>query len=404
MSFEIKEHYEGVPVVDVDPFSPETLRSPEAFWADLRDVGPVAYIPRYGNYILSRYEEVRQAQADWRALTTAAGAGMSDIRKADHWRPASVIVEVDPPRHTEVRKVLNKVIAPPIVRGWRERFEEDAQQMADQLVAKGRFDGVRDVAEAYVLKVFPESIGLDINREQAVAVGDLNFNGIGPKNELLLQAQEKVAPFLEWWHSSIKGETIKPGGFGELLFNGEATGEVPKGMAGALTSTFLRGGLDTTISSIGSALWLLASHPDQWQLLKERPELLRNTFDETLRMESPISTNFRTTASGPCQISGFTLQGDKKVQLLLGAANRDPRRWDKPDTFDITRDASAHVSFGNGIHACAGQLIARLEFDCIIKALLQRVAKLELDGPVRHRPNNALRTLETLPLRITLHA
>jgi len=393
----------GVPIVDIDPFDHNYLRNPHEIWESLRNVGPVAWLSRYGHYVLSRYDHVKMAQNEWRTFTTAGGAGISDIRKPDNYRPSSVIVEVEPPKHTDVRKTVNKVIAPPVVRGWREQFESSGEELIDEVVKRGRFDGVRDVSEPYVLKVFPDSIGLDLNREQAVAVGDLNFNSLGPNNELVAKAREKVAPFLAWWHQSIKGETVKPGGAGEMLFKLEADGEIPVGLAGGLVQTFLRGGLDTTISSIGSALWLFAKNPDQWRLLRSKPELLRGAFDETLRMETPIQTNFRTT-TGPIEVGGLPLDADKKVQLLLGAANRDPRHWSDPAKFDIARDATSHVAFGNGIHACAGQLIARLEFDSVIKALMNRVALIELDGEPEHRLNNSLRTLNKLPLKVTLDA
>ncbi|MGE0799468.1 MAG: cytochrome P450 [Lautropia sp.] len=401
MSFEVKDRLDGVPVVDVDPFDEAWLRTPYEYWEQLRNVGPVAWIPKYQCYVLCRYEQVKAAQADWRTFTTAHGAGLSDIRKPENWRPASVIVEVEPPRHTEVRKVVNGVISPKAVRGWRARFESDAEAMIAPLIERRTFDGVRDVAESYVLKVFPDSMGLEINREQAVAVGDLNFNSIGPKNERVVASHKHVEPFLEWWHSAVRGEMLRAGGFGEEMFRQEAAGQIEQGLAGKLTMTFLRGGMDTTISSIGNALWLFASNPDQWQLLRSRPELLRGAFDEALRIESPISTNFRTTTT-QVEIDGCRLAADKKVHLMLGAANRDPRRWVHPHRFDITRDAAGHVSFGTGIHACAGQLIARLEFDCVMKALMKRVKSIGLAGKAEHRVNNALRTLDHLPLEVTL--
>lgn len=400
MNFEVKEHIDGVPVVDVDPFDTDWLRNPYDYWEQLRNVGPVAWIPKYQNYVLCRYEQVKAAQIDWRTFTTAHGAGLSDIRKPENWRPASAIVEVEPPRHTEVRKVVNGIIAPSAVRGWRARFEADAEALISRLMETGTFDGARDVAEAYVLKVFPESMGVEINREQAVAVGDLNFDSIGPKNERVLASQERVKPFLDWWHSALKGEMVQAGGFAEAMFKQEKEGTMENGLAGKLTMTFLRGGLDTTISSIGSALWLFATHPDQWQLLRAKPELLRGAFNEVLRMESPISSNFRTTTT-EVEIEGCKLAADKKVQMMLGAANRDPRRWSDPAKFDITRDATGQVAFGNGIHACAGQVIARLEFDCVMTALMKRVKSIELAGKAEYRVNNALRTLDRLPLKVT---
>src|SRR6187401_3597743 len=120
--FEVTGDMNGVPIVNFDPFDHDVLLHPHAYYEELRNVGPVAWTSVYGHYILSRYEEVKTVQGDWRTFTTAAGAGIWDIRKPDNYRPPSVIVEVDPPRHTMVRKAVNKVIAPPVVRSWRERF------------------------------------------------------------------------------------------------------------------------------------------------------------------------------------------------------------------------------------------------------------------------------------------
>ena len=389
----------GVTVVDVDPFSQAARTDPHTLWQQLRDAGPVVWIPQYGHYLLARHEQVQTAQKSWETFTTSAGAGMSDIRKPGHWRKPGPIVEKDPPEHTAIRKVVNDILSPIVVRSWRERFEAEALRLVDDLVERRHFDGVRDVAEPYVLKVFSDSLGLDINREQAIAVGDLNFNSLGPNNELVEESRQRVAPFLEWWEESLRGQTMKPGGFGAQLFQAEKEGKLASGLASGLTMTFLRGGLDTTISSIGSALWLLAQHPSQWDLIRREPALLRGLFEETIRLESPIQTNFRTTR-GLCEIAGVRLREDTKVQLLLGSANRDPRRWSNPDEFDIRRETLGHVALGTGIHACVGQMVARLEFECVIKAFLTKVDRIDLDGQVRHRPSNALRTLDELPLTI----
>ena len=388
-----------VAVVDIDLFCAAVRADPHPVWAKLRDAGPVVWIPKYGHYLFARHAEVQEAPKAWETFTTSAGAGMSDIRLPGHWRKPGPIVEKDPPEHTAVRKVVHEILNPLVVRGWRQRFESEAERIVAELLRRGRFDGVRDVAEPYVLKVFSDSLGLDINREQALAVGDLNFNSLGPNNELTEASRAKVAPILSWWEESLRGQTMRSGGFGEQLFQAEQAGRLAPGLASGLTMTFLRGGLDTTISSIGSALWLLARHPDQWDLLQREPSKLRGLFEETIRLESPIQTNFRTTRNG-CEIAGVRLRDDTKVQLLLGSANRDPRRWEQPETFDITRNTFGHVALGTGIHVCVGQMMARLEFECVFTALLSRVQRLELDGEVRHRPSNALRTLDELPLRI----
>jgi 4-methoxybenzoate monooxygenase (O-demethylating) len=133
--------------------------------------------------------------------------------------------------------------------------------------------------------------------------------------------------------------------------------------------------------------------------LRENPKLIRGAFEEVLRFEAPVQTFFRTTTKA-VDVSGVGIGEGEKVLLFLAAANRDPRRWDRPDIFDINRRATGHMTFGTGIHGCVGQAVARLESEAIFAALTKRVASFELTGKPELRLNNTLRGLDTLPLRV----
>jgi cytochrome P450 len=163
--------------------------------------------------------------------------------------------------------------------------------------------------------------------------------------------------------------------------------------------TLLRGGLDTTISGIATTLWLLATHPPQWREVKRDPALVLGAFEEALRLESPTPSVYRTTTEH-AQVGGVPLEPDTKVQLLIGAANRDPRRWPDADAFDPARRAKQSLIFGSGTHHCLGQRIARLEAECLLSTLVERTGSLEIAGELAWRPVNMLRTLESLPLRV----
>ena len=166
-----------------------------------------------------------------------------------------------------------------------------------------------------------------------------------------------------------------------------------------LVRSFLSAGIDTTVYGLGNALYCFARHPEQWTILRENPKLIRGAFEEVLRFEAPVQTFFRTTTRN-VEVGGVRMGDGEKVLLFLAAANRDPRRWDKPDTFDVTRRATGHMTFGTGIHGCVGQAIARLESEAILGALARRVASFELAGEPKLRLNNTLRGLDTLPLRV----
>lgn len=389
-----------LPVLHTDPFSTETLLDPYAFFATLRDAGPVAWLEGYGIYATGRHAETGAVLSQWEQFTNEGGAGLADIRQPGNWRPASVILEVDPPAHTEVRGALQKILSPLVVRQWREKFLAEAESMADTLVARREFDGMRDAAEAFVLQVFPPAVGIRIPRENAQAIGDMNFNAIGPNNELTKAALARAQPYMQWYEDSMKREAMLPGGFGELIHRAEDEGALQKGFAANLTRSFLRGGMDTTISGIGAALLALARDPTQWQMLRQDPSLARNAFEEAIRVESPVQVMFRTTRQG-AELGGVTLAPETKVAAFIGAANRDTRKWPDADRFDLRRQAAGqHLAFGHGPHVCIGQMIARLQAECLIGALARRVKRLSLAGSAAYRPVNTLRTLDRLPLAV----
>jgi 4-methoxybenzoate monooxygenase (O-demethylating) len=123
------------------------------------------------------------------------------------------------------------------------------------------------------------------------------------------------------------------------------------------------------------------------------------SFDEAVRWESPVQTFFRT-ATVDVRVGDHVVPAGKKILMFLASANRDPRRWDDPDTFDLSRDPSGHVGFGMGIHQCAGQHVARLEAEALLTALARRVRHIELAGPTRRHHNNTLRAWESIPVRV----
>src|ERR1019366_6348540 len=140
-----------------------------------------------------------------------------------------------------------------------------------------------------------------------------------------------------------------------------------------------------------------------WQLLREQPSLARRAFQETMRRDVAPQPLFRTTTRS-VELGGATLEEGRKVLVLLGAGNPDPRRLEESDRFDIRRDASGHLGFGTGIHACPGQTLAMLEGECLLGALARQVERIELDGEPVRRANNTLHTWAKLPVRVSASA
>ncbi|SDS65707.1 cytochrome P450 [Bradyrhizobium canariense] len=388
------------PVSTIDPFSHAFLSDPYPHHEAMREAGPVVWLEHYGIWAMARHQEVRDALTDWQTYCSGAGVGLSDFRKEPPWRPPSIILEADPPLHTRTRAVLTRILSPAAINILRETFAREAEALVDRLLEQREFDGVADLAEAYPLKVFPDAVGIsEEGRENLLPYGSMVFNSFGPRNDLFDKAMANAGPVRDWIMSKCSRAALAPSGLGMRIFEAVDAGELSEAEAGMLVRSFLSAGIDTTVYGLGNALYCFASNPEQWTILRESPNLIRGSFEEVLRFEAPVQTFFRTTTKA-VDVGGVHIGDGEKVLLFLAAANRDPRRWDKPDTFDVRRRATGHMTFGTGIHGCVGQAVARLESEAIFGALARRVASFEMTGQPERRLNNTLRGLDTLPLRV----
>jgi 4-methoxybenzoate monooxygenase (O-demethylating) len=367
----------------------------------MREAAPVIYLHKWNVYGVARYAEVYAVLNDPQTFCSSRGVGLSDFAKETPWRPPSLILEADPPAHTRTRAVLSQVLSPAVMKQIRDRFMSAAEAKVDELLARGRFDAITDLAQAYPLSIFPDAMGLQAEgREHLIPYASLVFNAFGPPNELRKQAIERSAPHQAYVTAQCQRDALTPGGFGACVHAFADKGDITAVEAPLLVRSLLSAGLDTTIYGIGAAVYCLARFPDQWERLRQDPSLARNAFEEAVRLESPVQTFFRTTTR-EVELGGCRIGEGEKVLMFLGAANRDPRRWDAPDRYDITRKVSGHVGFGYGIHMCVGQLVARLEGEAILTALARKVATIAITGPAKRGYNNTLRGLESLPVTFT---
>jgi cytochrome P450 len=390
-----------IPHLAIDPFSIAFFDDPFPAHQALRDAGPVVYLDTWNVYGVARYAEVHAVLNDPATFCSSRGVGLSDFAKETPWRPPSLILEADPPAHTRPRAVLGKVLSPTVMKQLRAHFTAVADATIDALLARGSFDAVADLAEAYPLSVFPDALGLKPEgREHLLPYAGLVFNAFGPPNELRQSAIARSAPHQAYIAAQCQRENLAPGGFGACIHGFVDKGDITDKEAPLLVRSLLSAGLDTTVYGIGAAVHCLARCPDQMARLRADPTLARNAFEEAIRFESPVQTFFRTTTRA-VDIGGLEVGEGEKVLMFLGAANRDPRRWAEPDSYDIARKTSGHVGFGAGIHMCVGQLVARLEGEAILAAIARKVASIEISGPIERRYNNTLRGLERLPITLT---
>ena len=390
----------GIPGLDVDPFAIEFFENPFPTHEALREAGPLVHLDKWNVYAVARYAEVHLVLNDPPTFCSSRGVGLSDFAKEKPWRPPSLILEADPPAHTRTRAVLSRVLSPAVMKQIRDGFAAAAEAKVDELLAKGSFDAVADLAEAYPLSVFPDAVGLkQEGREHLLPYAGVVFNAFGPPNELRQTAIERSQPHQAYVQEQCQRDNLAPGGFGACIHARVDAGDITAAEAPMLVRSLLSAGIDTTVNGIGAAIYCLARFPEEFARLRSDPSLARNAFEEAIRFESPVQTFFRTTTRD-VDIGGCGVGEGKKILMFLGAANRDPRRWADPDRYDITRKTSGHVGFGSGIHMCVGQLVARLEGEVMLAALARKVAAIEITGPVKRRYNNTLRGLESLPITL----
>ena len=390
----------AIPRLDIDPFCQGFLDDPFPAHAALREAGPVVYLPRYDLHAVARYDDVHAALTNWQDFSSARGVGLSDFAREKPWRLPSLLLETDPPLHDRTRRLMDRVLSPAAIRALRADFAAAAEALIDALLERDGFDAVRDLAEAYPLTVFPDAVGMPHeNRRFLLPYGNMVFNSFGPRNTFFEDAVHDAAPVLEWVQTQSRRDSLRPTGFGATIHAAADTGEVTRDEAEILVRSLLTAGVDTTVNGLGAALFCLARFPDQFDRLRADPSRARGAFEEAIRLESPVQTFFRTTTRA-VEIGSDTVEEGRKVLLFLGAANRDPRRWDQPDQYDITRRAAGHVGFGTGIHACVGAVLARLEGEVVLIALARKVARIEITGEPVRRHNNTLRGLSSLPVRL----
>jgi 4-methoxybenzoate monooxygenase (O-demethylating) len=388
------------PRSQIDPFSDEFLADPFAGLDELREAGPVVYLDRYGIYAVARHEQVSAVLHEPTVFSSAAGVGITNIATDNPWRKPSILLEVDPPVHTHNRKVVARALAPRSLAYLQETFDRRAAELAAELVARGSFDAVPDLAEIFPTRVFPEAFGLrEDGREQLLAYGAMVFNGHGPRNHLFQSSMAGAEGVIDWINRQCSRSSLRPDGLAALIYAGADVGEVTEDEAALLVRSFLSAGLDTTVSAIGLGVLDFARCPDQWQALREDPSLARNAFEEVVRIESPVIGFFRTTSES-AELAGTRLPAAAKVLVFFAGANRDPRRWENPGRFDIRRKTAGHMGYGVGVHNCVGQVIARMEGESLLRALAARVASWHLTGEPRPRLNNTLRSLATLPVAV----
>lgn len=389
------------PSTDFDPYADEVLDDPYPHYEMLRDLGPVFYLNRYQAYGIARHAEIDPVLRDPVTFCSSAGVGLANFHTTSPWRKPSIILEADPPMHGRTRKVVAGLLAPASINKLRPTFEREAELLVDRLLQKGRFDAVTDLCEAYPLKVFADAVGIpsEGREKYLLPYGDMVFNAFGPVNERFKECLVKAQDAIAWIAEVCRRDNLTPNGLGMQLYKAADEGLLEPEEAPMLVRTLLSAGLDTTVFTLCNAMLSFSRHPEQWAHVHANPAMARQALEEVLRYESTFHSFYRTTTR-EVEVAGVRMPNEQKVCVFIGSANRDPRRWPDADKFDVTRRAAGNLSFGTGIHGCAGQMIARLEGEIVLTALAKRVKRIHLEGKPAIHYNNSVRGYTSMPVSV----
>jgi len=366
-----------LPKTDIDMFSADSVRNARRVDDAIRELAPAVYLERENIAVLGRYAHVSGGLVDWKAFSSTSRP-WHDPKSV---RPEILLTD-DPPRHTQVRAVIGRALSPKAMKHAEESFRRDAETLVDELVSRAgeEIDAVKDVTARYVHKVLPDLMGLPVQgREAMTPFGNAVWATMGPMNALFHEAMAAAGNSFEWVDWACNRENVRADSLGGEMYAAADRGEISEADAKLLTLTILSAGSDTTVITMGNTINAFARFPDQYRILRDDPSLLRNAFDEALRWDSPSRLAGRIAMQN-IEIDEYVIPAGTRCGLLFAAANRDPRKWEEPDRFDIRRDLKGHVGWGYGIHMCVGKTLAQMEADALLGAIIKRVARIEPAG------------------------
>jgi cytochrome P450 len=386
-----------IPVYTPDIYSAHAIVDPYPHYQRLRDLGPVVWLTKQNVYALPRYAECKAVLLDDKTFLSGSGVALNRIANG---MSRGTTLNSDGAEHDQRRKLVAHRLLPRALRALSEGVDETAAAVVDAALDKGEIDGVNDLAAALPLAVIPDLIGWPHDqRDHLIDWGGATFDILGPLNWQAIKAMPGVFRMLHFARRVVRKRTFLDGSMAHELLAAADEGKLSHAECPALMVDYLAPSIDTTMSAISNALYLFADHPEQWRLLKDDPTLMANAVNEVVRHEPPLRA-FARRVGRQTEISGVRIPSGTRVLVMYASANRDEREWERPTVFDIRRDACRQIGFGQGAHACAGQSLARLETTAMLRALIDRVDRIEVTGSPTWAINNIIRRHERLPLKL----
>jgi cytochrome P450 len=395
------------------PTDPAFIIDPYPVYAKLREQAPVLYHEPSDHWLISRHADVDELLRDRRfGRTYLHVAGHGDMGRPDPppvqdpfwWLINNGILDMEPPRHTRVRRLVSKAFTPRTVDALRPKIREITDHLVDNVDGAGEFDLIADIAEPLPVTVIAELLGVpeaDRGLLRPWSAEICLMYELNPSDEYQRRAAAASTEFSGYLRALQRERRARPGHdliseLAQVVDEGERLTE------GELIGTcvlLLNAGHEATVNATGLSWWTLFRHPDQLSALRADPATdLPCAVEELLRFDTPLQM-FERWVLEDVEIHGMRIPRGAELGLLFGSANRDPAAFDDPDRLDLGRRPNEHITFGAGIHFCLGAPLARLELQTSFEALLRRLPGLEPAEDPPWKPNYIIRGLESLRVR-----
>jgi cytochrome P450 PksS len=399
-------------VREIDINTPAFKANPYPFYARLRARAPVCRLllaDQQSAWLVTRYDDVLMVLKDDRFVNDPRNARTPEQAAREPWVPKTFrrlqhnMLAVDAPDHMRLRGLVHKAFTPRLIDNMRSRIQALCNELLATVQGRGQMDLIRDYALPLPTSIIAEMLGVparDRNRfhRWSNALVSMTSSMWGR-----LKALPRVMAFLRYIEHLIEAKRADPGDdlTSALLAVHAAGDRLSEDELLSMIFLLLVAGHETTVNLIGNGMLALMEHPEQMDLLRDEPALIKPAVEELLRYDSPVHFASERYAKEDVTIAGQMIARGDMVHPLLGSANRDELQFDRPDELDITREPNHHVAFGQGVHYCLGAPLARMEGQIAINTLLRRMPDLRLAVPreaVRHRPGMGLHGLHALPV------
>jgi cytochrome P450 len=387
------------PNLDVDFFAPEVRADPWPFYARLREADPVHRRPD-GDWILTRYADCQGVLADPRCSSNPAHESRPSEGSPARQAGSNLLLFLDPPDHTRLRRLVSKAFTPRRVEELRPRIAELVDALLDEVDGEPTFNLLEALAFPLPVIVICELMGVpaedrDSLKEWSTAASRLLDPDVeGETLELGLLAGMGLAGYFDALFEERRRQPQDDLVSG-LVAAEEEGDRLSADELRAITVLLFIAGHETTMNLIGNGTYALLQHPDQLALVRDDPEMARSAIEELLRYDGPVHVTARVPTED-IDVGGTPIAAGERMVVALGAANRDPAQYPDPDRLDVTREDNRHLTFSHGIHFCLGASLARVEGQVAIPRLLKRCPDLRLDAEPTYREHLVLRGLTEL--------